>query len=174
MRTISEQTKQRCTLTLTQALTLVLTLTLSLDNHLALTPIRTLTESRLLREADAKYGWQLQKRSKEVINVKLQAQSRIGRLVTQKKTLSSELKAVTRSKHEAVEGAHRQYQKNVADLCDEVKDLRKLTRDELNTANLRHRDAVAKLEEQESRIARKGEGAEGRVQRAGCLCCLQN
>ena len=52
----------------------------------------------MLREADGKYGWQLQKQSKEVVDVKLQAQSRIGRLVTQKKALSSELKAVTRSK----------------------------------------------------------------------------
>ena len=85
MRTISEQTKQRCTRTLTQDTTLVLSLTLSLVQHLlSLTQIITLTESRLLREADAKYGWQLQKKSKEVVDVKLQAQSRIGRLVTQK------------------------------------------------------------------------------------------
>ncbi len=88
MRTISEQTKQRCTRTQTQDTTLVLSLTLSLDQHLlSLTQITTLTESRLLREADAKYGWQLQKKSKEVVDVKLQAQSRIGRLVTHVRNL---------------------------------------------------------------------------------------
>jgi hypothetical protein len=155
MRTISEQTKQRWTVTLTQAFTLVLlvtlTLTLSLDHHLSLTQLLTLTECRLLREADAKYGWQLQKRSKEVVDVKLQAQSRIGRLVTQKKTLSSELKAVTRSKHEAV-----------AVLYDEVKELRKSTKDQLNTVHHSHRDAVAKLEEEKAdfRQRLKGQRAE--------------
>jgi hypothetical protein len=59
---------------------------------------------------------------------------------------------VTRSKHEAVEGAHRQHKKNVAVLRDEVKELRKLTTDQLTTANLRHRDAMAKLEEQKDEL----------------------
>ena len=93
----------------------------------------------MLREADAKYGWQLEKRNKEVVNVKLQAQSRIGRLVTQKKTLSLELKAVTRSKHEAVAG-----------MCEELRELRKATKDQLNMADLSHRESLAKLEEEKS------------------------
>jgi hypothetical protein len=59
---------------------------------------------------------------------------------------------VTRSKQEAVQGARRQYQKDVGELCDEVKEFRKLTTDQLNTANRRHRDAVAKLEEQKAEL----------------------
>jgi len=102
---------------------------------------------RLLREADAKYGWQLQKRSKEVADVKLQAQFRIGRLVTQKKTLAAELKGVTRSKHEALEVFR-----------EEVRDLRKATKDQLNTAHLSHREAVAKLEEEKSDFRQRLKG----------------
>ncbi len=86
----------------------------------------------------------MQKQNQEVVDLKLQAQSRIGRLVTQKKTLSSELKAVTRSKHEAV-----------AVMCEEVREFRKATKDQLNMADLSQREA------------------EVRVQRAGCECCLQ-
>jgi chromosome segregation ATPase len=101
----------------------------------------------LLREADAKYGWQLQKRNKEVVDVKLQAQSRIGRLVTQKKTLSSELKAVTRSKHEAV-----------AVMCEELRELRKTTKDKINMADLSHRESLAKLEEEKSDFRQRMKG----------------
>jgi hypothetical protein len=60
-------------------------------------------------------------------NFKQQTQARIGRLATQKKTLSSELKAVTRSKHEAVLGARQQYQKVVVELSDEFNEFRQLT-----------------------------------------------
>ena len=81
------------------------------------------------------------------MDVKLQAQSRIGRLVTQKKTLSSELKAVTRSKHEAV-----------AVMCEEVRELRKATKDQLNMADLSHREAVAKLEEEKSDFRQRMKG----------------
>ena len=79
--------------------------------------------------------------------MKLQAQSRIGRLVTQKKTLSEELKAVTRSKHQAV-----------AVICEEVRQLRKATKDELSTAHLSHREEVAKLEEEKAHFRERLKG----------------
>ncbi len=76
-------------------------------------------------------------------HAKLQAQARIGRLTTQKKTLSVELKAVTRSKHEAVQGAHRQYQDEVARLSDKVKDVTRLKNEEMNKVNMRHREVAS-------------------------------
>ena len=86
---------------------------------------------------------------------KQQTQARIGRLVTQKKTLSSELKAVTRSKHEAVLGARQQYQKVVGELSDEFHEFRQLTTDKNNTANQKHREAVATLEEHKAELQKR-------------------
>jgi hypothetical protein len=50
----------------------------------------------------------------------------------------------------------------VAVLCDEVKELRKSTKDQLNTAHHSHRDAVAKFEEEKAdfRQRLKGQRAE--------------
>jgi hypothetical protein len=84
--------------------------------------------------------------------VKLQAQARIDRLATQKKTLSAELKDVTRAKREAVNAAHRQYKDDVGRLLDKVKDVTRLKNDELNKANDKHRDVVTKLELQKAEL----------------------
>ncbi len=73
--------------------------------------------------------------------VKRQAEARIGRLKTQKKTLSVELKAMTASKKEAVQEAQRHYKADVARLAAQVKDVTRLKDEELNMA-------VGKLEEQ--------------------------
>ncbi len=86
---------------------------------------------------------------------KQQTQARIGRLMTQKKTLSSELKAVTRSKHEAVLGARQQYQKVIVELSDEFNEFRQLTTDQHNTANKKHREAVATLEEHKAELQKR-------------------
>jgi hypothetical protein len=118
-----------------------LTLTLTLTLNVAL------TECRLLREADAKYGWQLQKKTTEIAEVKLQAQARIGRLETQRKTLSTELKDVTRAKREAVQAAQRQYKDDLSQLSDKVKAVTRLKNDELSKVNDKHRDVVRKLEQ---------------------------
>ncbi len=101
-------------------------------------------------------------------NVKLQAQARIGRLTRQKKTLSVELKAVTTSKKEAVQEVHRQYTADVSQLAVQVKDVTRLKDEHLNKANIRHRQAVAKLEEQkiDSRERAKVQRAENKERAA--------
>ena len=99
-----------------------------------------------------KYGWQLQRRTTEVAQVKRQAEARIGRLATQKKTLSVELKAATTSKKEAVQEAHRHHKADVARLAAQVKNVTRLKDEELNMAKVSHRHAVAKLEEKKAEL----------------------
>ncbi len=79
--------------------------------------------------------------------VKRQAEARIGRLTTQKKTLSVELKAVTASKKEAMQEAHMHYKADVARLAAQVKqrDVTRLKDEELNMA-------MGKLEKQKAEL----------------------
>jgi hypothetical protein len=82
-----------------------------------------------------------------VTQVKRQAEARIGRLTTQKKTLSVELKAVTASKKEAMQEAHMHYKADVARLAAQVKqrDVTRLKDEELNMA-------MGKLEKQKAEL----------------------
>ena len=93
-----------------------------------------------------------------MMQVKRQAEARIGRLTTQKKTLSVELKAVTTSKKAAVQEAQKHYKADVARLAAQVKEVTRLKDEELtmavsklekDKAELRERAKVQKAEHKE-------------------------
>jgi hypothetical protein len=85
------------------------------------------TKTRLLREADEKYGWQLKKITEEVARVKTQTQTRMERLAAQKSTLAAEVKAVTKSKEEGMRALQMVHWEHAAALMDQVKACKKLS-----------------------------------------------
>ncbi len=69
-------------------------------------------------------------------------------LSQQKKTLSAEVKAVTKSAKELINMTIRKHKDHVVALTLKVKAVKKLSREDINMAHKQHKDDVTKLERQ--------------------------
>ncbi len=86
----------------------------------------------------------------EVARVRQVANAKVERLSQQKKTLSAEVKAVSKSAKELITMTNRKYKDRVAALTLKVKAVKKLSKEDIDMAHKQHKDDVAKLERQKT------------------------
>lgn len=103
------------------------------------------TKSRLCRAADEAHGWKLKKTKEDMLRVRERAQVKNKRLLETKRTLTAEVQAVKKAKHDAVSAATTQHKQKLSNV-------KKLLRDKFVMTHGQHHNDITKLHRQNKAV----------------------